>query len=72
VKLKKAENSKRIMAPSEEEQPLFRNRLLYLGTSVIDAKKKKINESKLNLSQLQDTISQRYPIDGSSYAKGFD
>jgi len=70
VKLKRAESSKGTMVPSEDEQPLFRNRLLYLGTSVIDPKKKKINESKLNLSQLQDTISERYPIDGSNYAKG--
>lgn len=56
--------------PSQYEEPLCRCKALYLGTSIFNPLNKKINESTLNLSQLQDTIAQRYPTDGSNFAKG--
>ena len=58
------------LLPSQEEQPLCRCRVLYLGTSLFDSGSKKFNETNLSLNQLQDTISKRYPTDGSNFAKG--
>lgn len=56
--------------PSQSEDPLCRCKALYLGTSIFNTNSKKFNESSLNLSQLQESIATRYPIDGSNFAKG--
>lgn len=56
--------------PSQEEPQLCRCRALYLGTNIFKTKSRKVDESKLSLSLLQNTISERYPIDGSNFAKG--
>ncbi len=58
--------------PSLNQKPLSRSRALYLGTSVFSSKANKFDESKLTLDQLQKTIGERYPIDGSQYAKGVE
>ncbi|CAF0831466.1 unnamed protein product [Brachionus calyciflorus] len=54
--------------PSEDA--ICRCQALYLGTSLFNTSNKKFNESSLSLSQLQDSISDRYPIDGSNFARG--
>ena len=56
--------------PSQNEEPICKCKALYLGTSVFNQDNKKVNESNLNLAQLQHTIAERYPIDGSNYAQG--
>jgi len=58
--------------PSLNQKPLSRSRALYLGTSVFSSQANKFDESKLTLDQLQKTIGERYPIDGSQYAKGVE
>lgn len=57
--------------PSLNEEIICRFKALYLGTSVyVNPQNKKFNETSLNLAQLQDTIAERYPTDGSTYVKG--
>lgn len=56
--------------PSLSEDALCRCKALYLGTAIFNNDSKKFNESRLSLSQLQESISLRYPVDGSNYSKG--
>lgn len=58
------------LVPSHNEEALTRCKALYLGTSLFNTDPKKFNENRLSLSQLQDSIAKRYPVDGSNYAKG--
>lgn len=58
------------LVPSQNEEALSRCKALYLGTSIFNSDPKKFNEARLTLSQLQESISQRYPIDGSNYVRG--
>lgn len=57
--------------PSQNEKPLLRSRALYLGTSIFTVNKKE-DEQNIKLEILQNSIAERYPIDGSSYSKGVE
>lgn len=56
--------------PSQSQDALVRTKALYLGTSIFENGSKKITELKLTLSQLQESIARRYPVDGSNLARG--
>lgn len=58
--------------PSHNETPISRSRALYLGTSIFSSDANKIDESQLTLDQLQNTISERYPVDGGQFSKGVE
>ena len=55
--------------PSADQEPILRNRLLYMGTTLFQKADEGIDEKDISLAHLQDTIAQRYPIDGSNFAK---
>lgn len=56
--------------PSQNEDTLCRCKALYLGTTIFNPSSKKVSESNLNLSQLQDSISERYPTNGDHFTRG--
>ena len=56
--------------PTQSEEPLSRCRSIYLGTSIFKPKTKVFDETKISLNLLQETIAERYPVDGSPFAKG--
>ena len=56
--------------PSKNEEALKKCRVLYLGTTIFSKDSDNFNEKSINLSVLQETIAERYPIDGSNFAKG--
>lgn len=58
------------LVPSQNEETLCRCKALYLGTSIFNSEKKKLTDSRLNITYLQESIGQRYPIDGSNFARG--
>lgn len=58
------------VVPSQNEDALCRCKALYLGTSIFNSDKKKLNDSRLNITYLQESIAQRYPVDGSNFARG--
>jgi len=57
--------------PSKNEEPLKKCRVLYLGTAIFNKNLEKFDEKNINLGVLQETIAERYPVDGSNFAKGF-
>ncbi len=58
--------------PSLNQKPLSRSRALYLGTSIFLSQANQYDESKLTLADLQKTIAERYPVDGSQFSKGVE
>lgn len=58
--------------PSKYEEPLKKCRVLYMGTSIFTKTDPAFNEKNINLSVLQETIEQRYPVDGSNFSKGIE
>ncbi len=57
--------------PSNNEEPLKKCRVLYMGTALFNNNLENFDEKNINLNILQDTIAERYPVDGSNFAKGF-
>lgn len=55
-----------IKVPSQNEEVLHQTKALYLGTTIF---KPDSNSQSLSLSQLQEPISQRYPVDGSNFVR---
>ena len=53
-----------------DQEPIIKNRLLYMGTTLFQKVDDNFDEKDITLSYLQDTIAQRYPVDGSNFAKG--
>ena len=41
-----------------------------MGTTLFNKALDSFSEKNINLSALQDTIAERYPVDGSNFAKG--
>lgn len=58
--------------PSSDQEPIVKNRLLYMGTTPFKNYEQDFDEKDITLVHLQETISQRYPIDGSNFSKGID
>lgn len=58
------------LVPSENEEPVSRYQALYLGTSLFEKDAEKMNMARLHLAQLQASIGERYPVNGSSYCQG--
>jgi len=56
--------------PSTGQEPILKNRLLYMGTTLFQKVDEGFNEKDITLAHLQETIAQRYPIDGSNFSKG--
>jgi hypothetical protein len=56
--------------PSTGQEPIIKNRLLYMGTTLFQKVDAGFDEKDITLAHLQDTIAQRYPIDGSNFSKG--
>jgi hypothetical protein len=56
--------------PSNNEEPLKKCRVLYMGTALFNNNLENFDEKNINLNILQDTIAERYPVDGSNFAKG--
>ena len=57
--------------PSNNEEPLKKCRVLYMGTALFNNNLENFDEKNINLNILQETIAERYPVDGSNFAKGF-
>ena len=57
--------------PSKNEQVLKKCRVLYMGTALFNKAPESFDEKNINLAVLQETIAERYPVDGSNFAKGF-
>lgn len=56
--------------PSANQEPIVRNKLLYMGTTLFQKVDEGFNEKDITLAHLQETIAQRYPIDGSNFSRG--
>ena len=54
--------------PSQSEEAICRCK--DLGTSIFSSEKKNFNETGFNIAFLQESIGQRYPVDGSNFARG--
>ena len=56
--------------PSANQEPIVKNKLLYMGTTLFQKVDEGFNEKDITLAYLQETIAQRYPTDGSNFSKG--
>jgi hypothetical protein len=56
--------------PSQDEKALCQFKAVYLGTNIYASRSRKVDESSINLSVLQDYIAERYPTEGENQAKG--
>ena len=56
--------------PSKNQEALKKCRVLYMGTTIFARNSESFNENSINLNSLQGTIAERYPVDGSNFAKG--
>lgn len=56
--------------PSQDESTICHFKALYLGTSIFNSNSKRVDETRLRLSVFQDSIAERYPVNGSNQVKG--